>query len=676
MRPEILAPAGGKEQLIAAVRSGADAVYLGADSFNARRNAENFKGIALKEAVSYCHARGVKVHVTANTLIKDNELSLFYQEMQQICESGADAVLVQDLGAAALFKKHCPSMPLHASTQMTVHNLEGVFAAAELGFSRVVLARELSLKEITYICKQSPIEIEVFVHGALCMCVSGQCMMSSMLGERSGNRGLCAQPCRLNFRSGTREYALSLKDMSHISHLSELVEAGVDSLKIEGRMKRPEYVSAAVIACRTALEGESPDLTKLKAVFSRSGFTDGYLTGRRDLDMFGIRTIEDAKASSGVLGELASGYRNEYRRIPVDMQLLIQAEQPAKLIVSDGEYTVTVTGAYPEQARTKETTYETAEESLSKTGGTPFYLQTLTTKLDTGYMLPQGQINKLRKEALDLLLTQRSQNKPKEFIHGEIVQSRHKTEQRHGYRLRFESKEQIVSDWEKADFLSLPVHEIDDETIKKYGDKLIGELPRLVFPLDEEKLAASLADLKTMGLKRVLAGNIGTIRMAKEFGFLVHGNFDLNILNTQSLMLYESMGLEDTLLSLEIRLRDAAGMGGEIQRGIIGYGYSPLMLVRNCPIKGAGGCGTCQGYGYITDRFNTDFTVYCHQKKYSSILNSLPVYLGDKTRNTDFTVLYFTLETKKECQDVWDRYQKERTYDGSYTRGLYYRTLL
>jgi len=325
MTIEILAPAGGQEQLIAAVRSGADAVYLGTRSFNARRNAENFDGESLSEAVKYCHGRGVRVHATVNTLVKDAELQSLYKEIEMLAAFGIDAVIVQDLAVAELFQRHCPSMPLHASTQMVIHNLEGALAAEELGFSRVVLARELTIEEIRKICSGTKIQIETFVHGALCMSISGQCYLSSILGERSGNRGLCAQPCRLGFKSGSRDYALSLKDMSHISHIGELMEAGVSSLKIEGRMKRPEYVAAAVSACREAVSGKAADLTDLQAVFSRSGFTDGYITGKRNLEMFGHRTREDVEASKTVLGKIASSYRNELSRIPVDMKLLLKA---------------------------------------------------------------------------------------------------------------------------------------------------------------------------------------------------------------------------------------------------------------------------------------------------------------------------------------------------------------
>ncbi len=292
---EILAPAGNEQSLIAAVRSGADAVYLGTGAFNARRNADNFKDNSLAEAVNYCHGRGVKVYVTLNTLIRDEELPAFLDAAREVAEAGPDGVIVQDLAVVKVLKTICPDLPLVASTQMSVHNAAGVKALEDLGFSRVVLARELTLEEIRKIRSETRAELEVFIHGALCMSVSGMCYYSAMMGERSGNRGLCAQPCRLNSACNGRPYALSLKDMSFITRVRDLEAAGVCSVKIEGRMKRPEYVAAAVTAVRTALDGKEPDMATLQAVFSRSGFTDGYLTGKRNVSPHrgGRRGLQD-----------------------------------------------------------------------------------------------------------------------------------------------------------------------------------------------------------------------------------------------------------------------------------------------------------------------------------------------------------------------------------------------
>lgn len=385
---EILAPVGGHAQLLAAVRCGADAVYLGAKGFNARRNAENFENDTLEDAVAYCHERGVRVYVTLNTLVADDELPSLIETLDEIAASGADAVIVQDLAVAKIAAERYPSLRRFASTQMCIHNAEGAAMAEELGYAQAVLARELSISEIRAIRETTGIELECFVHGALCMCVSGMCYLSSMIGTRSGNRGLCAQPCRLNFRLNGKEYALSLKDMSAIEQIPALEDAGVTSLKIEGRMKRPEYVAAAVSACCAARRGETPELSALRAVFSRSGFTDGYLTGCRTSDMFGVRRKEDVQAASSVLPALAALCEKEPQTIPVAVRFTACSGRPASIEVSDGEHTAVLSGPAPEPAKTVALTRETVEKNLMQTGGTPYRVTQCRVTLDDGLSLP------------------------------------------------------------------------------------------------------------------------------------------------------------------------------------------------------------------------------------------------------------------------------------------------
>ncbi len=668
---EILAPAGGWEQLIAAVRSGADAVYLGAGAFNARRNAQNFAAEDLSAAAAYCRGRGVRVYVTINTLLKDSETEELYGLMRSVAQSGADAVIIQDLGVMALFREHLPDMPRHASTQMTVHNAEGAKAARELGFSRVVLARELTLREIRTIAEKTDIELECFVHGALCMSVSGQCGLSSMLGGRSGNRGLCAQPCRLDFRAGGRPYALSLKDMSYIGHLRELETAGVVSLKIEGRMKRPEYVAAATDACVRALRGEKPDMDRLGRIFSRGGFTDGYLTGKRGLDMFGRRTEENAAESMEEIAGVRELYRRELSRAPVDMELTIKPGEPARLTVTDGKEAAIVWGDLPERAERNEIR---AEDSLRRTGGTPFVLRSCRTDIENGYT---SKLNPLRRQALEKLLELRSKVKPWSFI-GDLEKPEARYSEREPeLRLRFAKKEQMFEGIGE-ETIYVPVGEIDAELIGGWGDKLVGELPRLVYPLGEAKLEKLLSGLKEKGLSRVCAGNIGTVRLARRLGFRVSGGFDLNIMNTKALKVYEGMGLEDALLSYEISFKDARGLGGSLPRGLITYGYLPLMLCRNCPLKSKGGCRPgCGGSGQLLDRRGKSFTVLCRDGEYSEILNSAPLYIGDRDlRGIEFALLYFTKESAADCLRAYRLHKNGQAYDGARTTGLYYRRLL
>ncbi len=674
---EVLAPAGGREQLIAAVRSGADAVYLGTKGFNARRKADNFGEDELKEAVAWCHGRGVRVHVTVNTLVTDTELPALFNTVREVAESGADAVILQDLAAAALFREHVPDLPRHASTQMSIHNAEGARLAEELGFSRVILARELTLEEIRRIREAVDIELECFVHGALCMGFSGQCLLSAFLGERSGNRGFCAQPCRLDFRAGEREYALSLKDACLIPRCRELEAAGVTSLKIEGRLRRPEYVAAAVDACRRALAGEEPDLTDLERVFSRSGFTDGYLTGKRDLSMFGRRTEGDKEQSSAVLGRLSSLYRRENSRVDVDMTLTLKPGEAVSLSVTDGTRAVTAVGPEPEPVRSQT---PDIRAQLERTGGTPFRLRGLTLHTVPGWT---AKLNPLRREALEKLLEAREQTAPwpveGEFLPPPPVTRRNGSGQKitqPKLRLRFETKEQFF-DLPEAEALYLPVEELDEGMVEAYGHKLIGELPRLLFPGGEEALKKKLLALRERGLGTLCAENPGTVRLARELGFRVSGGFGLNILNSRALETWEALGVSETLLSPEVRLAGAEKLGGRIPRGIAAYGHLPLMLFRCCPMQGKNGCRGCDGRRQLTDRQGEKFTVLCHRRQYSSLLNPVPLYVSDRDlRGLDFQLAYFTTEDAPVCRAAAARMAAGEPFEGRRTLGPYCRSML
>ena len=399
-KPEVLAPAGDRERLEAALRFGADAVYLGGKLFNMRAGTRSFTQEELAEAVKLTHQMGKRLYLTCNTLLNNEEADLLPRYLAEVHEMGVDAAIVSDIGVLMAAHRAVPELELHISTQAGVTNWLTATELHRLGAKRVVLARELSKEEIAAICAGTSMRCEVFVHGALCMSVSGQCYLSSVLGERSGNRGRCAQPCRLDFKSHGRGYALSLKDLTLTDRLRELEALGVASFKIEGRLKRPEYVAAAVTACRQSLAGEVPDLETLRSVFSRSGFTDGYYTGQRDLSMFGTRTREDAAAAAEVLGKLSALTRNEVGRLPVDMVLTMAPGEPAALAVTDGTHRVEVAGEVPQTALTRPTDEELARRALEKCGGTPFYLQNLTCHIGEGLMLPLSALNRLRAAAL------------------------------------------------------------------------------------------------------------------------------------------------------------------------------------------------------------------------------------------------------------------------------------
>lgn len=678
MKPEILAPAGGTEQLVAAVRCGADAVYLGTKNFNARNSAANFDSESLAEAVKYCHARNVRVYVTMNTLVTDRETDDVINEIKMIAKSGADAVIIQDLAVAELWKKYCPTMKLHASTQMTVHNVAGAKQAEKLGFERIVLARELTLAEIEKIAKNTNAEIEVFVHGALCMSVSGTCLLSSMIGSRSGNRGRCAQPCRLNFKCNDREYALSLKDLSLIDKVEKLAQAGVTSLKIEGRMKRPEYVAAAVTAVKNAVESKPYDEETLKAVFSRSGFTKGYFEGQRNLEMFGYRRHEDVTAASGVLKELANLYKDEIRKIPLNIDFFAD-EKGSSLTVSDSENSVTVAGDVPEKAKSKPLDEEFAKKCFSKLGGTVFYADKFTFNIGENLSLSASSLNNMRREATEKIYEKRCEIREKEIVEPEEnvpVSSAHYGEKT--YRLRFERYAQSFDD-EKAEKIILPMGEIlkHPESVQQYGKKLICELPFLVFAQDEEKFISALQKIKEFGVREVLADNIGTFSAAKDMNFTVHGGHGLNILNSISFGEYEKMGVEDITLSPELMMSAVGKIKNKRKKGIIGYGFLPLMRFRACPAQSKNGCGDCKGLTLIKDRLGIDFYILCSGRKYSSLLNSVPLYIGDKPHeNADFVTLYFTFEKQEKCKKIFEYFYNKKSPAMKKTGGLYYRELL
>lgn len=670
---EILAPAGGKEQLIAAVRSGADAVYFGAKSFNARRNAQNFD--SLSDTVRYCHERGVAAHITVNTLFCDDEREELIALAKEIAKAGADAVIVQDLGAAKIFKQCVPGLPLHASTQLAVHDINGVKQLEQMGFSRVVLSRELSLKEIEYIAKNTSLEVEVFIHGALCMSVSGCCYLSSMLGGRSGNRGLCAQPCRLDFKSGDRHFALSLKDMCHIEHIKELEKAGVCSFKIEGRMKRPEYAAAAVNACIAARNGQKPDLETLRKVFSRSGFTEGYLLGKRDLDMFGHRTKDDVVSADSVFSKLSALYKNEYKRIPLCAKLFAKENEPCSLIVTSDKGTVTVSGDVPQKAVNRPLSLETAQKQISKTGGTPFFIKDFSLCADDDIMLSLPSLNALRREALEKQTELYGAPASLDFIEHSTHYHPHKCGDLK-YIVRAESFNQI-SGIKTAENYILPIDEIlkNSEKAEDFGEFLFCELPALMF--DYKDIDTKLEDIKNLGITTLSVENIGGIHLAKKHGFEIHCGHGLNVLNSDSLAALDDLGVQSATLSFELSAKKISGLSGELKRGIIGYGYLPLMRFRNCPAKGQNGCLSCTGQKSLTDRRGIDFPLLCSGRRYSTLLNSRPLVLSDKSiSGIDFMTLYFTAESAEKCKQIFDAYKKSSVLPGEKTGGLYFRELL
>ncbi len=682
-KPEILAPVGSPECLYAAVRTGADAVYMGCKSFNARIRADNFSDEEIRDAVSYCHSRGVRVHITMNTLISDEEIPEALETVKRICEWGADAVIVQDLGLASLMGRVAPTLERHASTQMSVQTTEGVKLLKGMGFSRAVLPRELTKEEIRKIKDSTDIEIEIFVHGALCMSVSGQCYMSSMFGGRSGNRGLCAQPCRLPFcaENGTGN-DLSLKDLSLIEKADELTEAGIDSLKIEGRMKRPEYVAAAVTAIRSTLDGKADEeiLSNLRAVFSRSGFTDGYFADKRGREMFGIRQKEDVtSATVRVLKSLSKLYEKERGSIPVSFFLTVIEGENISLSASAMGKTVFVEeDCVPEKALNKPLTKEGLTERISKCGGTQFYAEKTEIDLDEGLIVPASVINNLRRRALSELEKAVLSVKSNTFTDTDIRITPYKAGHPLKFNLRIARASQLPENLDNVENLYIPLNFEENfvENVKKLPVNVGIEVPRGIFG-NELLVEKYLERAKSFGISIAYCSTLDGLALAEKHGFTLHTGFSVNVFNSLSVEFLESLGVKEITLSPELTLKRLSKIGGTVKRGIIGYGRLPLMLTRNCPVKNGTDCSECKSNKFLTDRKNMKFPVVCHFGA-SEVLNSQPLWLGDRLdeiENLDFITFYFTKEKKEVCEAVLDAYRKGKAVRGEYTRGLYYRGL-
>lgn len=680
-KPEILAPAGSPECVLSAVRSGADAVYLGTKAFNARRGAENFSDAELQKAIEYCRARGVKVHVVLNTLVRDDELELAFDVIRHVCALGADVLILQDVGLSALARECAPSVLRHASTQMSVQTAAGLELLKTLGYSRAVLPRELTKEEIKNLRKSTDMQLEVFVHGALCMCVSGQCYMSAMLGSRSGNRGLCAQPCRLPFSAGEPgRHDLSLKDLSLIGHLEELSKMGIDSFKIEGRMKRPEYVAAAVKSAKEALGGMTGTETqeKLRAVFSRSGFTDGYFENARGPLMFGTRRKEDVvSASAKVLSSLRNLYSKETPRVPVSFFLTVLEGEELSLSARSGSKTVFVSSCcVPEKALNAPTSEERLKEWLSKCGSTPFYPEEIEIELDEGLSVSASAVNALRREALEKLENALKAVKPCNFTAAEFKIRPHTAREKKTFHLVLSSAEQLPQNLENVENLYFPL-EIEEkyvESVKNKGITVGVSVPRLLCGA-EEKAQRLLLRAKNLGITAALCGTLDAVAIARKCGLEVHLGFSMNVFNSLSVLEFERIGVKSITLSPELTLAQCAAIGGEVQRGIIAYGRLPLMLTRNCPLKNAVSCAECRKKGALTDRMGVSFPVMCHGN-YQEILNSRPIYMGDRTeeiKNIDFMSFLFTREKAKSVDAVLDAYRKGKKAKGDFTRGLCYR---
>ena len=682
---ELLAPAGSPEALLAAVQSGADAVYMGLGSFNARRNARNFTDETFAAAVAYCHERGVRVYLTLNTLLTDRELPDAVETLRKASAWGVDAVLVQDWGLWQLALAAAPDLPLHASTQMSLHTLAGAKRAAELGMERVVLARELSARDVETICRACGAEVEVFAHGALCMCYSGQCAMSAMIGGRSGNRGTCAQPCRLPYTVGEKfGYLLSLKDNNLSPYLRQMEEMGVACVKLEGRMKRPEYVAAVTGIYRRLLDEKRPptaeEQAQLERAFSRSGFTDGYWLGQKGPQMFGMRP-ESARWPEEWFAQVRKTYENgaENRPVPVAFSCRIAAGEEASLTAAlpDGR-SVTVRGAVPETARSRALTEDELRARLQKTGGTAFTCQEIEISLADGLMLSAGSINALRRDALAQLRALLVQPPARRVFPTPALPAAEDYTGVPGLTASVTYAWQLTQELAKGvEYLYLPLALLDEIDLDEYAGytKLCAVLPRVFRTEDEEDFREILRE--TSQLTAVAVSNLGHLPIVEGLGLEVRGDLGMNVFNSRALLLMQELGLRSATVSAELRHQQVRDLKKYLPCEAVVYGRLPLMVTENCPLRCSGRCSDGNG-GVLTDRTGAQFPVLCGYGCRPETQNSKALYLADKPEwkkcGLRWARLRFTTESAEEALDILRRYQGANCPPPEdFTRGLFYR---
>ena len=691
MRPELLSPAGSPEALRAAVQNGAGAVYLGWGAFNARRGAKNFSDQEFADALVYCHERGVRVFLTLNTLVTDRELPSALETARKAARLGVDSVLVQDWGLFDLLRRALPDLPLHASTQMSLFTSGGAREIAADGCERVVIARECSAEDTRTICESCPVEVEVFAHGALCMCYSGQCEMSALIGGRSGNRGRCAQPCRLPYGvngPAKSTYPLSLKDSCLADRLGEMADMGVACVKLEGRMKRPEYVAVVTgIYARAIREDREPteeELEQLRAAFSRQGFTQGYYLDQQGPDMFGVR--EETREPKELFAAARNTYQSgEAQRVPVTFYAMLRPGEPARVGVEDPDGRVaTVEGPVPEAARTRPLTAEAVTTQLSRTGGTPYRCGQVRALVEENLSLPLAALNALRREALEKLSVQRQEpprRRTGEYHAGARYENRREEPV---LTISVRRAEQLTDELLRLRpaLVYVPLDELAAHPEKAAGTEhtSIGvSLPRVAWDREYPGLREKLEQVRALGVKDALLGNLGMFPIARELGFTLRGDFGLEIYNAQALKEYKRLGLQSATLSFELKLAQIRDLSKCLDTELITYGRLPLMLMENCIIRNrTGSCG-CQNTNILTDRKGARFPVVSAPGCRNELLNSQKLFLADRAADYRRIGLWaqrllFTTENPRECVQVAQRYLEQGSWTpNEYTRGLYYR---
>lgn len=703
MRPELLSPAGSPESLRAAVECGADAVYLGWGSFNARQSAKNFSDEEFALALTYCHERGVRVYLTLNTLVSDRELDAAFQCAKTASALGVDAVLVQDLGLFDLLRSALPDLPLHASTQMSLFTTGGACEAAADGCRRVVIARECSREDTAQICKNCPAEIEIFVHGALCMCYSGQCAMSALIGGRSGNRGRCAQPCRLPYTltelpgiCGTRQtdppllrgkpekndYPLSLKDNCLAGELEDMAQMGVACLKLEGRMKRPEYVAVVTgIYARLLRERRGPtaeESAALESAFSRSGFTDGYWKGMTGPALFGIRPVDAAEPKELFAQAKAAVEKGGMRTVPVMMEAVFRKGTPCALTVRDGDgHEAAVSGSVSEAARNRAVTTEELESRLKKTGGTAYRCETVSVTADEGIFLSAAAVNTLRRDGLAALSVLRTAPPVRRILPVPPLPKAQGESGEPALTCSLARADQLTP--ELLDCgpvrISLPLELFETlNALPEFDGEYCAVPPRVWRDRDELRLSALLDRAAALGVSAASVGNLGHLPLLRKKGFSLYGDFGLNIFNGWALEYLAGKGLKSAVLSFELRGAQIRDLPKILPTEAIVYGRLPLMITENCLVRNGAGC-SCERPHALVDRIGAAFPLLSVWGHRTEVENCKPLYLGDrddwKRLGLRYVRLRFTTESPTECTRVFRAYQTGGPGPAEFTRGLF-----
>ena len=689
---ELLAPAGSMESLRAAVQNGADAVYLGVGEFNARQSAKNFTLETLNEALKYCHIRGVQVHLTLNTLVADREMQQVRNLIRAAAQAGVDAFIVQDWGVVQLCRQIAPHVPIHGSTQMTVHSLAGVQMCAAMGMQRVVLSRELNRNEIQYICAASPIEIEIFGHGALCMCYSGQCYLSAMIGSRSGNRGRCAQPCRQSYGYSRWEnkYPLSLKDNCLVHYVGAIEEMGVTSLKLEGRMKRPEYVAAVTRVYRQAIDGApvTPEMMQtLSDAFNRQGFTNGYYLGKVTPRMFGIR--EDVPENQEFLQAARQSYESgEAPLVDLKFRAVVTVDG-SSLTASDPDGRMCMAqGPIPERAMNVALTGQALAARVAKTGGTPYRCAEVRTQVDPGLMLSAAAINAMRRDVLNQMTALRARREEHPVKRAKDIPYFKGPTGLPGLTVQVSVREQLTPRLLESEtaMLYVPLHILAEDAkmcqaLANRG-RCAAVLPRIVHDDELPRVIQRLNTVRSLGIRDVLVGNIGLMIPAKEAGMRLRGDFGLNIFNSASANVCRDLKLASATVSFEMTLPQIRDLSKAVNMEMIIYGRLPLMITEQCLIKNKTGECACQSGVPIklTDKTGADFPVVKEADTCRSVLlNGKKLYWLDRQNDLAKLGLWavrmnFTTENAREVDRILEEYMVPTSFDpGACTRGLYLR---